>query len=90
MGADPQDAGPDFEVVSCHSIRNGFAAISLRAPATGVTIVLEKMPFVHDYAESQPERCRRIQREAGEILRRAGQALCEGLTAPAEPEPDWG
>ena len=76
--AEPVTVGPPdsgFEVVSCHSSRDGFAAITLRDLRSGAVMTLQKVPFEHDYQEDVASQCRRVQAEARNIVHAIAQAM---------------
>lgn len=73
-------AGEDlYDVVSCHSTRDGFASITLREQRTGAVMTLQKIPFRHDYGEDSEAQCRRVQAEARKIIDNMADALAASM-----------
>jgi hypothetical protein len=66
---------PRFDLVSCHSSRDGFAALTVRDRATGALILVQKAPFDHQYGEDEVTQARRIQAAVKPILERMALAL---------------
>lgn len=71
-----------FEVVSCHSSRDGFASITLRDLMSGAVMTLQKVPFEHDYDESFESQCLRIQAAARAIVGDMARAMSDGDPTP--------
>src|SRR5882757_923980 len=65
---------PRFDLVSCHSSRDGFAALTVRDRATGALILVQKAPFEHHYGEDEVAQARRIQAAVKPILERMALA----------------
>jgi hypothetical protein len=66
---------PRFDLVSCHSSRDGFAAVTVRDRATGALIMVQKAPFTHHYGEDEVTQARRIQAAVRPILERMALAM---------------
>jgi hypothetical protein len=66
---------PRFDLVSCHSSRDGFAALTVRDRATGAMILVQKAPFEHHYGEDEVAQARRIQATVKPILERMALAM---------------
>jgi hypothetical protein len=66
---------PRLDLLSCHSSRDGFAALTARDRATGALISVQKAPFEHRYGEDEVSQARRIQAAVKPILERIALAL---------------
>jgi hypothetical protein len=66
---------PRFDLVSCHSSRDGFAAVTIRDRATGAMIQVQRAPFEHRYGEDEVSQARRIQAAVRPILERMALAM---------------
>jgi hypothetical protein len=72
---DSAEAMPKFDLISCHSSRDGFAALTIRDRATGALIQVQRTPFEHRYGEDEVSQARRIQATIKPILERMAVAL---------------